>query len=219
MTEVSQWRTMLARIITDPRYLANLDWGEPRRGHPEATIRAHIAELEANLVPMIASGLSDVEIGQLRVLIHVHDTFKPDSHTRRPGSVAPPILHPDSHASIARAFLAECTDDLAMLATVQYHDEPFALWRQWSQRGRFNLDRWQALLAAIPNWDLFIAFLIIDGTTAGKSTAPREWFLDQIAGLVTTRWTAEIVRAVERFRTQPPSGQPMDEERPWEMRP
>lgn len=198
------------RITGDTRYQANVDWGAPRKGHPEATIRAHILELEANLEAMRAL-LSEDELWKLQILIHVHDTFKPDSHARRPGSASPAILDPDSHASIARAFLAEYTDDPAMLATVQYHDEPFALYRHWKHKGKIKQARFEALLEAIPDWDLFIAFVIIDGTTAGKSlaaqeaglstvTEPREWFLTQIADRVTTRWTGETVRRMEQAR-------------------
>jgi hypothetical protein len=203
---------ILERIIADARYRANLGWGSPRRGHPEATIRAHIEELSLNLLA-IEPQLSTDEFWKLTVLIHVHDTFKPDSHARRAGSVAPAILHPDSHASIARAFLAEFTDDPAMLAIVQYHDEPFALYRQWKHKGKYNEPRFKTLLSAIPDWDLFLAFVIIDGTTAGKATAateaglpatsePRDWFLSAITQLVTTRWTVETVRMVEAARAE-----------------
>jgi len=204
------WRTLLGRIVADPSDQANLDWGSPRKGHPEATIRAHIHELGSNL-NALSPELSDDEYWKLAILIHVHDIFKPDSHAMRTGSYAPPILDPDSHASIARAFLAEFTDDVSMLATVQYHDEPFALYRQWQRKGRYNPVRFESLLTAIPDWDLFVAFLIIDGTTAGKSlaaqdeglssvTEPREWFLHAIQGRVTTRWTGETVRMVEAAR-------------------
>lgn len=199
--------------MADPRYLANLDWGSPRRGHPEATIRAHIEELSMNLLA-IEPQLSTEEFWKLTVLIHVHDTFKPDSHARRvgpPHKSPPTILDPDSHASIARAFLAEFTDDQSMLATVQYHDEPFALYRQWKHKGKLNVARFEELLKAIPDWDLFLAFVIIDGTTAGKSqaaqeagltsvTEPRDWFLSAISQQVTTRWTKETVEMVKAAR-------------------
>lgn len=39
----------LEAVTTDPRDLGNLDWGEARPGHPEGTVRAHIAEIEPNL--------------------------------------------------------------------------------------------------------------------------------------------------------------------------
>lgn len=36
-------------LVSDTRYLANLDWGKARKGHSEGTVRAHIAEIEQNL--------------------------------------------------------------------------------------------------------------------------------------------------------------------------
>ena len=43
------YRTACEAVVNDPRFLANLDWGESRQGHPEGTVRAHIAEIEPNL--------------------------------------------------------------------------------------------------------------------------------------------------------------------------
>ena len=43
------YQDIVNAVIADPRYQANLDWGEARHGHPEATIRAHLAEIEPNL--------------------------------------------------------------------------------------------------------------------------------------------------------------------------
>jgi hypothetical protein len=40
---------IFAAVIADPEYQKNLDWGQSRPGHPEGTVRAHIAELEQNL--------------------------------------------------------------------------------------------------------------------------------------------------------------------------
>src|SRR4051812_5872310 len=106
---------MLDRITADERYRRNLDWGKPRKGHPEGSIRAHIAELERNLAAL-SSRLTDEQIDKLRILIHVHDTFKPDAVE------GARILDPRSHASLARAFLAEFTDDRELLTIVQFHD-------------------------------------------------------------------------------------------------
>jgi hypothetical protein len=61
-------------ITNDPRYLRNLDWGKARSGHPEGTIRAHIAEVDRNL-----DKLSETDYWRLRVLIHTHDTFKAEA--------------------------------------------------------------------------------------------------------------------------------------------
>jgi len=101
----------------------------------------------------------------LKLLIHTHDTFKGEAQQ----GVA--ITDHNSHASLARAYLQTFCDDPDLLAMVQYHDEPFALWRQFDAKGKYNQARFDALLSNIKDWNLFLAFNIIDGCTAGKDTA------------------------------------------------
>ena len=161
-------------ITHDPRYLANLDWGKARAGHPEGTVRAHIAELETNL-KRLRPRLSEDEYWRLRVLVHTHDSFKAEALK------GVPILDPRSHASLACAFLAEFCDDVDMLAIVQYHDEPFALWRQFEFKGACNEERLAALLKNIRDWDLFLAFCLIDGCTEGKGREPLHWLFETAA--------------------------------------
>src|SRR5947208_2230500 len=91
-------------ITADPRYLANLDWGKPRAGHPEGTILAHIAELEPN-IDALRHKLSQTEYWKLKILVHVHDTFKADAQH------GISIADPKSHASLARDFLGSYCDD------------------------------------------------------------------------------------------------------------
>jgi hypothetical protein len=169
-------------IIADPRYQANLDWGEARPGHPEGTVRAHIAELEGNLNHLLPK-LTEVEYWQLKLLIHTHDSFKAEA---KPGVA---ITDPRSHASLARQFVAGYCDDADLLAMVQYHDEPFAIYRQFESKGTFNSERWQALVEAIRDWNLFLAFNIIDGCTAGKSRKPLLWLFVQLAGKIRSNFT------------------------------
>lgn len=161
-------------ITGNSRYQRNLEWGEVRPGHPEGTIRAHIAELERNLAQLRAK-LSETDYWRLKVLVHTHDTFKAEA---QPGAS---IAAPNSHASLARAFLAEFCDDADMLAMVQYHDEPFALWRQLTLKGRLNEERLTALLTSIRDWNLFLAFNIIDGCTQGKQRNSLRWLFRVVA--------------------------------------
>ena len=179
---VINYEQIFASVTCDSRYCRNLDWGRPRRGHPEGTIRAHIDELEQNL-DRLRHRLSDEEVWKLRILIHVHDTFKPDA---KPGV---PIWNVQSHASIASRFLVELCGQHEMAVIVQFHDEPYALFRQHRSTGEFDQNRFQELLSQIEDWDLFVAFLIIDGCTRGKARDPLHWFLNQISGLVDSRWT------------------------------
>jgi hypothetical protein len=185
---MSDYQTAFAAVIADPRYLANLDWGQPRPGHPEGTVRAHIAEIERNL-ETLRPKLTNEEYWKLKLLIHTHDTFKAESH---PGIA---ITDSKSHASLARAFLATYCIDPDLLAMVQYHDEPFALYRQVKFKGKYKPDRFTALLGAIRDWNLFLAFCIIDGCTAGKSRDPLRWLFQEVAGKVEARFTAEDIIA------------------------
>jgi hypothetical protein len=177
------WQAM----TRDARYLANLDWGRPRPGHPEGTLRAHIAQLERNLAAL-QPRLSPDEVWKLKLLIHAHDTFKPDA------LAGAPIAHPQSHASLARAFLAEFCSDSDLLAMVQWHDEPYALWMQQRHKGAFSQRRLESLLSAIGDWELFAAFLLIDNVTEGKDPQPLEWFFELVKGRVKTRFSPADLR-------------------------
>jgi len=170
-------------IAAHPRYQQNLDWGKARRGHPEGTVRAHIAELERNL-EALKPRLSPNDYWRLKLLVHTHDLFK------REAERGVPITHPKSHASLARAFLAEFCDDPDLLAMVQYHDEPYALFRQFTFKDAYNQQRFAALLSNIKDWNLFLAFTIVDGCTAGKEREPLRWLFDQVAGRVESTFTA-----------------------------
>jgi hypothetical protein len=183
---VVEYKAAFDAIVHDPRYLKNLDWGRARPGHPEGTIRAHIEELERNL-QTIRGRLTEADSWRIELLIHTHDTFKPDAKADAA------IADPQSHASLARQFLAEYCDDPDLLAMVQYHDEPYALWRQFSTKGRFKAERLDALLTSIKDWNLFLAFLIVDGCTAGKSRGPLRWFFQKIQGKVASSFTADDI--------------------------
>ena len=183
---MADYKSAFAAIVQDPRYQHNLDWGRPRPGHPEGTVRAHVMELESNL-ESIRGRLTETDYWKLKLLIHTHDTFKADA---RPNV---PIADPASHASLARAFLAEYCDDSKLLAIVQNHDEPYALWQQFKSKGSCNSDRFTALLNAIQDWDLFLAFNIVDGCTAGKNREPLRWFFGEVRGKVTTSFTADDI--------------------------
>ena len=77
---------------------------------------------------------------------------------------------------------------------VQYHDEPFAVYRQFETKGKYNQDRFRAMLNAIQDWNLFLAFNIIDGCTAGKSREPLRWLFRELRDRVQSKFTeADII--------------------------
>ncbi len=183
---MNEWSDIFHAITRDPRYQQNLAWGEPRPGHPEGTIAAHIAELERNL-ETLRPKLSEENYWKLKILIHTHDLFKAEARHGVPSS------HPASHASLARNFLSEFSQDPDLLAVLHYHSEPFALWWKFRFKGRYNQDRFDRLLQNISNWDLYLAFITIDGCTEGKIREPLYWFFDQIAGKVHSAISKEDI--------------------------
>jgi hypothetical protein len=176
------YQDVLDSIVRDPRYQRNLEWGAVRPGHPEGTVRAHQRALTQSL-DVLRPKLSETEYWRLKVLVHTHDLFKGDAER------GVPIASPRSHASLARSFLAEFCDDLDLQAMVQYHDEPFALWRPCQSRGLVDQDRLASLLNRISDWNVFLAFQILDGCTEGKDRGCIHWFFQQIAGRVESRFS------------------------------
>ena len=177
-------KDVLEKIMADPRYQKNIEFGEPRAGHPEGKVKSHIAELEENLEKLAShpsGGISEDQNWKLKFLIHVHDTFKADA---TPDSR---ILSPNSHASLARKFAAEFIDDEDLLNMIQFHDVNYALWLQFDRAGSYDVQRFENLLETIQDWDLFLMFLIVDGSTKGKERSKLIWFIREVAKYKETR--------------------------------
>lgn len=177
------------KVITDPRYKEGLTYGKPRKGHDEGTVEKHIAELCATLDTLRngfrgkLSLITEVDYWKLTILIHVHDVFKLEGKRRTGHQVS--LRHPDSHASLARKFLEEFTQDEDLLAIAQFHDEGHALWQKERNKKIFDWDRLKEALEKIPDPDLYAVFTVIDGYTPGKlvDRSPR-WFVEKLGELV-----------------------------------
>jgi hypothetical protein len=55
---------------------------------------------------------------------------------------------------------------------------------------RFNQERFNSLLTAIRDWNLFMAFNIIDGCTLGKSREPLRWLFRELADKAESNFSA-----------------------------
>src|SRR6267154_2807282 len=98
------------RLAGDPEMLRGLAWGEPRAGHPEGPVGTHVSHL---LEALERSG----ESGERRELLRVGENH---------------------HAMRARRFAEKLIDDERVLATIQLHDRPYALWRKMHRRGKVD---------------------------------------------------------------------------------
>ena len=64
--------TLEEKIIRDQEFIDGVNWGKPRKGHPEGTVLAHIQEVLAN-VDKYGNGMTE---DPLRIITLIHDTFK-----------------------------------------------------------------------------------------------------------------------------------------------
>jgi hypothetical protein len=57
-----------------------------------------------------------------------------------------PILSPNSHASLAKAFASEFIGDEDLLNRIQFHDVNYSLWKQFAATGSCDVQRFENLL-------------------------------------------------------------------------
>jgi hypothetical protein len=169
------YKILTERVIADERYQKNIEYQQPEAGHPEGKVKHHILDLEANLEKMKHRLSRKDDYWKLKFLIHIHDIFKVEA-----SKAGVPANHPRSHESLARAFANEFTDDPDLLNIIQYHDENYTLWKQYKRDGHYDKDWLKHLLHIIHDWDLYLAFTIIDGHTEGKDLEKLAWFIGQV---------------------------------------
>jgi hypothetical protein len=159
-------------LIADPELREGLAWGRPRSGHPEGSVGAHVANL---LETIDRWGETGQRRAELRFLALVHDAFK--LHVRR----WLPKVGENHHAMRARRFAERYTTDERLLATIQHHDRPYALWRKLRRTGRVDEKALGRMLEGIPDLDLFVRFVELDGSTEGKKPGPIGWLRKELA--------------------------------------
>lgn len=172
-----QLETDLERYITDdPAWREGAEWGRPRHGHPEGTIKAHVAAVLAN----VDAFYGDSPLREsLRLIAIVHDTFKyqVDINRQRSGE--------NHHAMRARRFAERYIDDAAILDVIELHDEAYNAWQRGHRDGKWDKarERAAALIARLgDNLPLYLAFYRCDNTTEGKQPDCFNWFLELGSG-------------------------------------
>jgi hypothetical protein len=160
-----------SRLIADPELRDGLAWGRPRSGHPEGSVGAHVADL---LETIDRWGEAGDRRAELRFLALVHDALK-----YRVRDWLPKVGE-NHHATRARRFAERYTDDERLLATIEQHDRPYSLWRKLRRSGRLDERGMRRMLDRIPDRDLFMRFVELDGSTEGKRPEPVEWLKQEL---------------------------------------
>ena len=158
------------RIVADPRWNAGVAWGEPRPGHPEGRVEAHVVEVLGNVEKL---NLDPTERMKLRLIALVHDSFKNEVDYSQPKSGA------NHHAMIARKFAENFTSDDDVLELIELHDEAYNSWGIGSRHGDWGKAEARAarLLDRLGGRiDLYLAFYRADNAAGDKRQEPLEWF-------------------------------------------
>jgi hypothetical protein len=154
-------------VSEDPVLLEGLAWGKPRKGHPEGTVGAHVADL---LATIDSNGERGRRRSDLRFLALVHDALKFRVRDWLPKAGA------NHHGMRARRFAEGYTDDERLLAAIELHDRPYNIWRRTRRGSAAERRRLDDLFRRIPDLDLFVRFVELDGSTEGKNPEPIAWF-------------------------------------------
>jgi len=173
-----------ARLTADPELLAGLAWGEPRQSHPEGAVGLHVAQL---LEQIERDGDTGERREQLRFVTLVHDSFKYRVRDWLPRRGR------NHHASRARRFAERHTGDERLLTTIEFHDQPYHLWKGLQKRGRLDERRFEAMLDRIPDHELFQRFIEVDGASEAKDPEPIRWLRSELErrGLIEPRAQAD----------------------------
>ena len=164
--------TQLERtVVEDPELRRGLAWGRPRHGHPEGTVGAHVADLLRRLDEW---GVDGEERALLRFVVLVHDSFKDQVRDWLPKTGE------NHHAMRARRFAERFTDDERLLSVIELHDRPYAIWRRMRRKGRLDANALDRMLERLPDPELFLRFVELDGSTEGKNPEPVIWFRDEL---------------------------------------
>jgi hypothetical protein len=159
-------------LMRDAELRRGLAWGRPRKGHPEGSVGAHVAEL---LETIDRWGERGTRREELRFVALVHDALK----FRVRGWL--PKTGENHHALRARRLAERYTDDERLLATVEQHDRPYGLWRKLRRTGRLDEPAFDRMLQRIPDLDLFVSFVELDGSSEAKDPAPIAWLKEELA--------------------------------------
>jgi hypothetical protein len=160
-----------AEVVRDPQLLHGLEWGAPRRSHPEGRVGYHVADL---LREIDEAGETSERRSQLRFVALLHDSFKRDVKRWLPRTGE------NHHAMRARRFAERFTSEERLLATIELHDRPYAIWRKMRRRRRLDERALEEMLERIPDHDLFLRFIEIDGASEAKKPGPIRWFRGEL---------------------------------------
>jgi len=80
----------------------------------------------------------------------------------------------------ARRFAERYTGDERLLAVVELHDRPYRIWKRLKRTGRPQDKPLPEMLERVPDRQLFMRFVELDGSSEGKNPEPVGWLRERI---------------------------------------
>lgn len=185
-------------LCENPAFIAGLEAGKPRPGHPEGAVKHHVKEVLDNITDLVNElggtehPLTVREIKQLRFIAFVHDSFKHEVDRDRPRAGE------NHHAMKARRFAEnfltayekkvgqkekQHVNDLReVLDIIELHDEAYNAWQLGQRKGRWQEAeaRLEKLFKRLGNKvGLFSDFYEVDSLTGDKDISPLEWYWER----------------------------------------
>jgi hypothetical protein len=158
-------------ITRNARLLEGLGWGKPRKGHPEGSVGAHVAAL---LRTIDEWGETGERRSNLRFIAIVHDALKREVKEWLPRTGE------NHHAMRARRLAEDYVDDERVLSAIELHDRPYSLWKRMRRKGELDESAFQRMLDRVPDRELFLRFVELDGSMEGKDPEPIRWFREEL---------------------------------------
>jgi hypothetical protein len=163
-------------ITSDPEWMDGMLWGKPRPGHPEGSVGRHTIDVLENIEKLT---VVPKEREELRVIALFHDACK-NQIDQKPGG--------PHHGHLARQLAERYLEDERLLCVIERHDDAFRIYRMMNRSFPHPSPKAQEMMRELLQelreknaLRLFINFFACDATTGNKSSAPYEWFIQEVA--------------------------------------
>lgn len=162
------------QICDNPEWQKGVEWGIPRKAHPEGKVINHIREVLSNIDRL---EVTKEERASLRLIALVHDTFKykVDRHQSKTDD--------NNHGVIAREFAQRYIQDEGILDIIELHDKAHSSYMIGKRHDDWELAEREAreLITVLgDNIDLYLKFFECDNRTGTKKLDDFEWFRELI---------------------------------------
>jgi hypothetical protein len=159
---------ILLSIISDPEFITGVNWGKPRKGHPEGSILEHIKEIFNNIEKFYGNKSEEIK-ETLKIIALIHDTFKYKVDPKKPKTGE------NHHGYFAMKFAEKFNIQKHLCKVILRHDDAYNIYK------KSNEYKIKSLINDISNeLDIYTMFYNCDVHTGNKTDDDYKWFLTMV---------------------------------------